>query len=271
VAGALHPLTARRWTGDHVEVVELVVDPDHRRAGWGGRLHDALLDGVRRRCLTIAGDDPTDPVVPFLQERGWRRLGALGADRQVWGLDLREADLELEFHGAPSPLAHALTPYDHAWPTAYAEHEARIRRAVGPAALAVEHIGSTSVPGLAAKPIIDVLVTVPDLVDEEAYLPALLGAGYELRVREAGHRLVRPPGLDAHVHVLEPDDPAAHDYLLLRDHLRRDEADRALYERTKRDLLTRDWSDMNAYADAKTDVIEAIKARARERNGGEVR
>jgi len=91
----------------------------------------------------------------------------------------------------------------------------------------------------------------------------LLAAGYELRVREPGHRLVRTPALDVHVHVLEPADPAVDEYLLLRDHLRRDEDDRALYERTKRELTAQDWPDMNAYADAKTDVIESIKARAR--------
>lgn len=271
VREALDPLTADRWLGGHLEVVELAVLPEHRRAGLGGRLHDALLDGVRRRCLLSTADDPTDPAVRLYLGRGWRRVGSLGPGRQVLGLDLREADLEVEFHGAPSHVPDALTPYDEAWATAYAEHETRIRNALGDSALSVEHIGSTSVPGLAAKPIVDVLVTVPDLVDEAAYLPALLDAGYELRVREPGHRLVRPPGLDAHVHVLEPDDPAAEDYLLFRDQLRRDPSDRALYEQTKRDLISRDWASMDAYADAKTEVVEAIKARARQRRGGEVR
>jgi GrpB-like predicted nucleotidyltransferase (UPF0157 family) len=139
----------------------------------------------------------------------------------------------------------------------------RIREALGDGAVAVEHIGSTSVPGLAAKPIIDVLVVVPDITAEEDYVAPLLAAGYELRVREPGHRLVRTPGRDVHVHILEPADPAVDDYLLLRDHLRRDEEDRSLYERTKRELTARDWPDMNAYAEAKTEVIEAIKGRAR--------
>lgn len=118
-------------------------------------------------------------------------------------------------------------------------------------------------PGLAAKPIVDVLVTVPDITAEEDYLDALVAAGYQLRVREPGHRLVRTPERDVFIHVLEPHDPAADDYLLLRDHLRRDADDRALYESTKRELVSRDWPSMNHYADAKTEVIEAIKARAR--------
>lgn len=133
--------------------------------------------------------------------------------------------------------------------------------------MTVEHIGSTSVPGLAAKPIVDVLVTVPDITDEAAYVVALVAAGYELRVREPGHRMLRTPERDVHVHVLEPDDPAGADYLVLRDQLRHDADDRSLYEQTKRRLAQQDWPDMNAYAEAKTDVIEAIKARGRARLG----
>jgi GrpB-like predicted nucleotidyltransferase (UPF0157 family) len=152
---------------------------------------------------------------------------------------------------------------DPAWRAAYRDHEVRIREALGDRAVTIEHIGSTSVPGLAAKPIIDVLVVVPDITAEEDYVGPLLAAGYELRVREPGHRLVRTPERDVQVHILEPADPAVDEYLLLRDHLRRDEEDRFLYEHTKRELVARDWSDMNAYAEAKTEVIEAIKGRAR--------
>lgn len=156
----------------------------------------------------------------------------------------------------------ALADYDARWPEAYARHERRIRAAVG-TAVQVEHIGSTAVPGLAAKPIIDILVAVDDITAEEDYLGQLLDAGYELRVREPGHRMVRTPTRDVHVHVLEVGDAAADDYLILRDHLRTDSDDRDLYERTKRSLIDQDWADMNAYAAAKTDVIAAIKQRAR--------
>ncbi|MCW2757961.1 MAG: hypothetical protein JWO46_1707 [Nocardioidaceae bacterium] len=158
-----------------------------------------------------------------------------------------------------------LAEHDEGWADQYAVHEARVRDAVGSTVAAVEHIGSTSVPGLAAKPIIDILITVPDITAEEDYLDPLVASGYVMRVREPGHRLVRTGERDVHIHVLELDDPAAGDYLLLRDHLRIDQADRELYEATKRDLVRRDWSDMNAYADAKTSVIEEIKRRARSR------
>lgn len=145
----------------------------------------------------------------------------------------------------------------------YLAHRRRILDALADRDIGIEHIGSTAVPGLAAKPIVDIVVTVDDITAEENYLDALLAAGYQLRVREPAHRLVRTPERDVHVHLYEHGDPAVDDYLLLRDHLRADADDRALYEATKRALLGRPWDDMNAYADAKTDVILAIKARAR--------
>ena len=170
---------------------------------------------------------------------------------------------DVELVGGPEPLVVGLHPYDERWPAAYEEHRRRIEAALGGRAVGIEHIGSTAVPGLAAKPIIDVAVTVEDITAEEDYLDPLLAAGYVLRTREPGHRLVRTPTRDAHVHVYEQGAPQVEAYLLLRDHLRADEADRALYERTKRELMSRPWSDMNAYADAKSEVIAAIKGRAR--------
>ncbi|WP_019135330.1 GrpB family protein [Cellulomonas massiliensis] len=171
----------------------------------------------------------------------------------------------VEIVGGAEAIEVALHPYDDRWPSVYEEHRRRIAAALGDADVRIEHIGSTSVPGLAAKPIVDVVVGVDDVTAEEDYLQPLLDAGYVLRVREPGHRLVRTPSRDAHVHVYQRDDPAIDEYLLLRDHLRSDPQDRALYEGTKRALLERQWSDMNDYADAKTDVIVAIKARARAR------
>ena len=173
----------------------------------------------------------------------------------------------IELVGGVEALHVDLHDYDERWPARYREHEQRIRAALAAHDVGVEHIGSTSVPGLAAKPIIDVVVTVDDITAEEDYLDALLAAGYQLRTRESGHRLVRTPERDAHIHVYERGAAAVHEYLLLRDHLRTDAADRALYADTKRALMTARWDDMNAYADAKTDVIVAIKARARAARG----
>ncbi|MGI9824901.1 GrpB family protein [Agromyces sp. Marseille-Q5079] len=169
----------------------------------------------------------------------------------------------LELVGGAEPLELRLHASDDRWVGMYLDHRRRISDALAAIDIEIEHIGSTSVPGLAAKPIIDIVVTVDDITAEEDYLDPLLGAGYELRVREPGHRLVRTPARDVHVHLFERDDPAVDEYLLLRDHLRADADDRALYENTKRTLLGRRWDDMNDYADAKTDVILEIKARAR--------
>ena len=168
---------------------------------------------------------------------------------------------EVQIIGGPEPLHVGLRDADPRWAEDYLRHRRRILDAVP--AVDVEHIGSTSVPGLAAKPIIDIVVAVPDITAEEDYLDGLLAAGYELRVREPGHRLVRTPARDVHVHVYGRGDAAVYEYLLLRDHLRTDAADRALYESVKRTLMTRQWDDMNDYSDAKEDVILAIKDRAR--------
>ncbi len=175
----------------------------------------------------------------------------------------RRADATtVELVGGPEPLELPLHDYEDRWPDVYLEHRNRIRDALAPVDVDIEHIGSTSVPGLAAKPIIDIVVAVDDITAEEDYLDPLLAAGYELRVREPGHRLVRTPARDVHVHVYERGAPAVNAYLLLRDRLRSDPDDRALYESTKRALLSRRWTDMNDYADAKTEVILAIQARA---------
>ena len=122
-------------------------------------------------------------------------------------------------------------------------------------------MGSTAVPGLAAKPVVDILVTVEDPDDEQAYRPALEAAGYVLRVREPDHRMFRTPERDVHVHVWPTGCDEERRLLIFRDRLRRDEEDRAEYERAKRALAGR-WRDMNYYARAKGPVVEAILERA---------
>lgn len=191
--------------------------------------------------------------------RGPETLATVKAERGSRRLDVTTVHIV----GGVEKRTLALAHYDPLWPEAYVEQKQRIRGALGRAAVQIEHIGSTSVPGLAAKPIIDVLVTVADITAEEDYLEQLLQAGYDLRVREPGHRLVRTPARDVHVHVMNVGDEAADDYLLFRNHLRANREDRDLYERTKRALMEQDWADMNAYAEAKTGVITEIKERAR--------
>jgi GrpB-like predicted nucleotidyltransferase (UPF0157 family) len=158
--------------------------------------------------------------------------------------------------GEPQRGPITLVEWTPAWAERFEQERDRIRGALGARALGIEHIGSTAVPGLAAKPIVDILLIVPDVEDEAAYLPALEQAGYGLRVREQGHRMVRTPDLGVHLHVWADDEIERH--LRFRDRLRASPEDRAAYERLKRELAPRDWAGMNDYADAKGPFIEAV-------------
>jgi GrpB-like predicted nucleotidyltransferase (UPF0157 family) len=167
--------------------------------------------------------------------------------------------------GGAEHRAIEIVDHDPGWAQRFSREAARIQTTLGDKARLIEHIGSTAVPGLAAKPIIDILLVVADAADESSYLPALEAAGYVLRVREPDfyeHRMVRTPARDVHVHVFSPDSPEITRYLTLRDRLRRSAADRELYARTKRRLAARSWPSTQHYAEAKTEVIEAILARA---------
>jgi GrpB-like predicted nucleotidyltransferase (UPF0157 family) len=172
--------------------------------------------------------------------------------------------------GEPEKVAIVVVEYDPAWPGRFESERNHIKNALGSRALGIEHIGSTSVPGLAAKPIVDVCVTVANSADEDSYVPDLESAGYELRVREPDwheHRMLRTAARDVHVHVFTVGSPEIHRHLAFRDWLREDEDDRALYARTKRGLAQRDWPTMQHYADAKNEVIEAIMVRALDGKG----
>lgn len=169
---------------------------------------------------------------------------------------------EVELIGGVEKRDLRIVPYDPDWPRRFTVELDRLRAALGARALRIDHVGSTSVAGLCAKPIIDIDVSVQDVEDEAAYLPDLESAGYHLRVRSPGHRMVRSAALDVHVHLCEFNSDWEKRHLLFRDWLRAHPEDRDLYARTKEDLAREDWPDMNAYADAKSDVIAAILARA---------
>jgi GrpB-like predicted nucleotidyltransferase (UPF0157 family) len=158
-----------------------------------------------------------------------------------------------------------LVDYDPNWPELFEREAPRIRAALGTGALQLEHVGSTSVPGLAAKPIIDVLLVVADSADEQAYVPALEAAGYVLRIREPGwfeHRLFKGPDTNVNLHVFSSGCEETERMVRFRDWLRCNVADRELYDRAKRDLARRRWTYVQEYADAKTAVVEEILARA---------
>lgn len=153
-------------------------------------------------------------------------------------------------------------PHDTA---AYAREADRVRGALGDRVVLLEHVGSTSVPGLAAKPIIDLVLEVADSSDEGAYVPDLETAGYALRIREPSffeHRMLRDPEERVHIHVFSAGCPETRRMVCFRDHLRASPTDRDLYAATKRDLAARAWKYMQQYADAKSGVVAEIMARA---------
>lgn len=170
--------------------------------------------------------------------------------------------------GEPQPLSGKIqiAEYDPRWPEIFKTHASRIRATLGERALQIEHVGSTSVPGLPAKPIIDILLVVRNSAEEDQYVAQLEGAGYILRIRESDwhqHRMFRGAGNQIHLHVFSAGCPEIERMLTFRDWLQKSAADRDLYAQTKRALAQQNWKYMQNYADAKTEVIEEIMNRAR--------
>jgi len=136
-----------------------------------------------------------------------------------------------------------------------------VRRALGDRALTVEHVGSTSVPGLAAKPVIDIVLVVANSADEPAYVPLLESAGYVLRIREPDwneHRLFKGPARKINLHVFSRDCSEVGRMIAFRDRLRGSDADRDAYQSHKRELAARNWKYVQNYADAKSAFISGM-------------
>lgn len=168
---------------------------------------------------------------------------------------------ELAEHNATIHLAE----YDPEWPLLYEREAERIGAALGSRMLRIEHVGSTSVPGLAAKPLIDIALVVPDSADESSYVPPLEEAGYVLRVREPDwfeHRLFKGPDTNVNVHTFSEGCEEVERMVAFRDWLRTHDDERDLYLAAKRELAQREWKYVQNYADAKSTVVREIVARA---------
>lgn len=155
--------------------------------------------------------------------------------------------------------------YDLRWPEIFAREAERIRAALGEHALQIEHAGSTAVPGLAAKPVIDIILAVTDSREESAYAPALEASRYRLTIREPEwheHRMFKGSEQETNLHVFSRGCPEIKRMLIFRDWLRANAADRDLYARTKLELGQRRWERVQDYADAKTAIVEEIMSRA---------
>jgi GrpB-like predicted nucleotidyltransferase (UPF0157 family) len=157
-----------------------------------------------------------------------------------------------------------IVDYDPSSPEVFEAHHHRLRDILGGKARKIEHIGSTAVPGLAAKPIVDIMVSVDD-PEDESRLRLMEQAGHVLRVREPNHRMFRTPERAVHVHIWQAGTDDEDRHLVFRDHLRSNRADREAYEVLKRSLAGR-WRDVNYYAEAKgpfiRQVVESVRRRS---------
>jgi GrpB-like predicted nucleotidyltransferase (UPF0157 family) len=168
-----------------------------------------------------------------------------------------------ELRSLASPIR--LVEYDSEWPRKYEQEAERIRTALGQRALRIEHVGSTSVPGLVAKPIIDIVVAVAESGDERQYASALETAGYRLHLREPGwyeHRLFKGAEDGVNLHVFSQGCSEIERMVRFRDWLRTSRDDRESYARAKRALAEQEWKYTQNYADAKSTVVEEIMSRA---------
>lgn len=154
---------------------------------------------------------------------------------------------------------------DPKWPYLFRQEDARIRAALGHRVLALDHVGSTSVPGLAAKPCVDLLLVVADSSDEPAYLTDLEAAGYSLVISEPDwyeHRVLKGPNINLNLHVFTEGCAEIDRMRLFRDYLTADAEARERYTAVKRELSERTWEKIQDYADAKTGIVKALLAEA---------
>jgi GrpB-like predicted nucleotidyltransferase (UPF0157 family) len=173
----------------------------------------------------------------------------------------------LRVSGTVTPLNAQvyLAPHDPTWPAQYEAEAAKIRAALGTGAIVLEHVGSTSIPGIPAKPIIDILLAVANSSDEESYVPALTAQGYRLHLREPAweqHRVMKGETPNVNLHVFTVGSREVVRMVAFRDRCRSHPEERRLYLETKQALAGQVWRHVQHYANAKSEVVEAIIARA---------
>jgi GrpB-like predicted nucleotidyltransferase (UPF0157 family) len=215
-----------------------------------------------RTTMTDEADARTQPGTPSDTPTGRAPMSEEQIRKIVVG------DVETS-SGPIEPLNRKIVLHedDPEWPRLYAREEARIRAILGDRVVSIEHTGSTSVPDLAAKPIIDITMTVADVTDEDAYVPDLAAAGYVLRIRETepewyDHRVCKGPDTNINLHTFSSGCPEVARMVGFRDWLRTHAADRKRYEATKRELAKHEWKFVQNYADAKSEVVDDIARRA---------
>ena len=164
-----------------------------------------------------------------------------------------------------------IVPHDPKWPYLFRQEADRIRQVLGDRVLLIEHVGSTAVPGLDAKPCIDIQMAVADPEDQSTYLPELEEIGYGLladRVDRADrheHRLLKGSRVNVNLHVFHEDSAGLEPMRLLRDHLIEDSRARERYAAFKRELGERRWERIQDYVAAKSEIVAELLADAEKR------
>jgi GrpB-like predicted nucleotidyltransferase (UPF0157 family)/tRNA(Arg) A34 adenosine deaminase TadA len=238
--------------------------------GWAGLGRIVYASSSAQLASWPAEYVRPSPVAPLQVQDVVPGIVVDGPDEElaavVRELHRRPVEQDGSLIGGRQPRHVEVVPYDPAWPGRFAAERGRIIMALGTTATRVEHIGSTSVPGLAAKPVIDINVSVEDVDNHAAFVPPLTDAGYELRVSEPGHVMFRTPDRDVHIHVCDSGSAWERRHPLFRDWLRESGPqsidDREAYGELKLSLSGRTWEDMAVYNDRKGPLIAEIMARA---------
>jgi GrpB-like predicted nucleotidyltransferase (UPF0157 family) len=215
----------------------------------------ALAERLVEAGCEVRWDDAVPGIARFYVDDPWGNRLELVEAQRVERLVARRR------HDAPVRLAD----YDPAWAETFSAAAERIRGALGERVVVLEHVGSTSVPGMAAKPYIDVVLAVPDSTAEAEYVPALEALGYELRLREPDwfeHRFLVCGANAVQVHVFSAGAPEIDRMIRFRDRLRSSPEDFDRYIAEKRRLAARRWEHTQDYADAKSGVVADIMTRA---------
>ncbi len=248
-----------------VALRKMFVHRDHRGAsGLAARLMDSLVDWSRRagyRTILLGTTDRMTAAHRFYEKHNFTRMSAAALPAQFPRMAVDSVFFRRDLPGVVS-----IREYDATWTDRYEVERRRIVDALGDLRITIEHCGSTSVPGLPAKPIIDIVMTVPDSTDEEAYFSGLLSIGYNFTLREPEwyqHRLFNRDWPRVNLHTYSTGCDEVDTMLLFRDHLRCNTADRELYSAAKRHLATRQWAIVQDYADAQSDIVADIMSRAR--------
>jgi glucokinase len=244
-----------RWVALGLVNLTNALDPEMFVLGGGlAAGADLYLDPIRRWFRELLYQPELRPLPAVAFAGSYERAGAIGAALLHTVVDTTSRPDRLVVLHEPDPR----------WQTEGAVQAERVRGALGEVARAVEHVGSTSVPGLAAKPVLDLVVAVPDSTDEESYVPALEALGYGFRLREPDwfeHRLLELDEPAVNLHIFTDGCSEIDEMIAFRDHLRAAPGDRQRYEAEKRRLASQDWQVVQDYADAKSPVVADIKTR----------